>query len=285
MLMRRAERRGQAVLRSFAAMMLASVLAAPRLSAACEPAVSQAELVKPGTLVMSTNPTLPPLQYIDSSGTLKGMRITLGTEIAKRLCLNAEYIRIDFDAMVPGLAAGRWDMIDTGIFLTPARVKIMQMIPYEQQAISISVRKSDAGKVMKLDDLAGKTIGVEIGGFEEQRARDIAKQVSAKGLPAATVRTFDSFSAAYQALGAGQLDAVVSIDGVAKEYEQRDAFARPISGLDPTPVALALKSRPLAEAVARALNDMKADGSYDKLLGQYGLAPMAGPFAVSGPPA
>jgi polar amino acid transport system substrate-binding protein len=281
---RRAERRGQAVLRTFVRMILAGAVAVPHLAAACEPAVPETDVVKSGTLVMSTDPTLPPLQYIDSSGTLKGMRITLGKEIAKRLCLTAEYVRIDFDAMVPGLAAGRWDMIDTGIFFTPARVKIMQMIPYEQQAISICVRKNDADRITKLDDLAGKTIGVEIGGFEEQRARDIATQIAAKGLPATTVRTFDSFSAAYQALGAGQLDAVVSIDGVAKEYQQRGAFARPISGVDPTPVALALKSRPLADAVARVPNDMKADGSYDKLLSQYGLAPMAGPFTVSGPP-
>jgi polar amino acid transport system substrate-binding protein len=220
---------------------------------ACDSALPASDLIKAGTLVMSTNPTLPPLQYVDSSGALKGMRITLGTDIADRLCLKPEYVRVDFDAMVPGLAAGRWDMIDTGIFFTPARVKIMQMIPYEQQAISISVPKAEAAKFTKIEDLAGKTVGVEIGGFEEQ------------------------------ALGAGQVNAVVSIDGVAKEYADRGAFARPISGLFPTPVALAFKDRPLAEAVAKVLNAMKADGSYDKLFEQYGLAPMPGPFAVQGP--
>jgi polar amino acid transport system substrate-binding protein len=245
---------------------------------ACDPAVPAADLIKPGTLVMSTNPTLPPLQYVDTSGALKGMRITLGSEIAKRLCLTDDFIRIDFDAMVPGLASGRWDMIDTGIFFTPARVKIMQMIPYEQQAISLSVPKADAAKYTKIADLAGKTLGVEIGGFEEARAKDIAKTV-----PNVTVRTFDTFAAAYQALGAGQVDAVVGIDAVAKSYEERGAFARPISGLYPTPVALAFKNRALAEAVAKVLNDMKADGSYDTLFERYGLTPMPGPFAVQGP--
>ncbi len=262
---------------------VAVAFAFPGPASACDPAVPAADLVKPGTLIMSTNPTLPPLQYVDSSGALKGMRITLGDDIAQRLCLKPEYVRIDFDAMVPGLAAGRWDMINTGIFFTPARVKIMQMIPYEQQAISLSVRKPDAAKMTRIEDLAGKTIGVEIGGFEEQRAHDIAKEITAKGLAAPTIRTFDSFAAAYQALGAGQVDAVVSIDGVAKEYADRGAFARPISGLFPTPVALAFKNRNLADAVARVLNAMKADGSYDKLFIQYGLKPLPGPFAVQGP--
>ena len=67
----------------------------------CELAVSDDALIKPGTLVMSTNPTLPPMQFVDSDGNLKGMRITLGNEVAKRLCLEPEYIRIEFSAMIP----------------------------------------------------------------------------------------------------------------------------------------------------------------------------------------
>src|SRR5579871_6239277 len=72
---------------------VAVAFACPRPASACDPAVPAADLVKPGTLIMSTNPTLPPLQFVDSSGDLKGMRIELGTEIAKRLCLNPEYVR------------------------------------------------------------------------------------------------------------------------------------------------------------------------------------------------
>ena len=79
-------------------------------------------LIEPGKLVMSTNPTLPPMQFVDSvTVNLKGMRITLGDEVAKRLCLEPDYIRIEFSAMIPGLQAGRWDVINTGIFWTEER--------------------------------------------------------------------------------------------------------------------------------------------------------------------
>ena len=255
----------------------------PAVAQGCKPAVPDADLVKPGTLTMSTNPTLPPLQFVDSSGALKGMRVELGIAVANRLCLKPDYVRIDFDAMVPGLQAGRWDMINTGIFFTPARARIMQMIPNEQQAISFSVPKASAGKIAKVEDLAGKTVGVEIGGFEEQKTREIDRQLTAKSLPGLTVRTFDSFAAAYQALGAGQLDAVVSIDAVAKAYQDRGVFARPLTGLFPTPVSFAFKNRALADAVAKVLGEMKADGSYDKLFAQYGLPLFPGPFQVHGP--
>ena len=249
----------------------------------CKPTVPDSDLVAAGTLTMSTNPTLPPLQFVDSAGDLKGMRIELGTEIANRLCLKPNYIKIAFDAMIPGLQGGRWDMIDTGIFFTPARVKLMYMIPYEAQAISISIPNADKGKITKIEDLAGKTIGVEIGGFEESKSKALAADIKAKGLPDLTVRTFDTFATAYQALKAGQVDAVTSIDGVAKEYQDRGDFTRAISGLYPAPVALAFKSKELAAAVKEVLDGMRKDGAYDKLFAAYGVPPFPDPFAVHGP--
>lgn len=256
---------------------------APALAQDCKPAVPDSALTKPGTLVMSTNPTLPPLQYVDQTGTLKGMRVELGKEIAKRLCLTPEYIRIEFSAMIPGLQAGRWDMINTGIFFTAERAKLMQMIPYEKQAISVSVPAGKAGSVAKTEDLAGKTVGVEIGGFEETKTKALNEELKGKGLAPMTIRTFDNFALAYQALRAGQVEAVVSIDGVAKEYADRGDFARALSGLYATPVAVAFKSKPLADAVLKAMNEMKADGSYQKLFDSYGALPVDGDLAVSGP--
>ncbi|MCP1130122.1 ABC transporter substrate-binding protein [Robbsia andropogonis] len=251
--------------------------------AACVSPVPADALVKAGTLVMSTNPTLPPLQYIDGNGALKGMRIELGEEIAKRLCLKPEYVKIDFDAMVPGLQAGRWDVINTGIFVTDARKKIMQMIPYENQAISLSVAKGNPLKIVKTDDLSGKTVGVEIGGFEEAQARKMIKDMQDRGLSPFTLRTFDSYAVAYQALSAKQVDAVVSIDAVAGGYQQKDGFTRALSGIAPTPVALAAKQAVLAQAITKVLDEMQQDGSYAKLFSRYGMQPFTTPIAIAQP--
>ncbi|MEM7024309.1 MAG: ABC transporter substrate-binding protein, partial [Pseudomonadota bacterium] len=197
----------------------------------CEPSVPDSALIKPGTLVMSTNPTLPPMQFVDSNGELKGMRITLGDEVAKRLCLEPEYIRIEFSAMIPGLQAGRWDVINTGIFWTEERAGMMQMIPYEAQAISISVPSGNPQGIAAPEDLAGKSVGVEIGGFEEAKLKLLDEELQGKGLDPIDVRTFDNFATAYQALRAGQTDATVTIDSTAAEYAKRGEFDRAISGL------------------------------------------------------
>ena len=249
----------------------------------CKYSVPDSQLVQKGTLTMSVNPTLPPVQYVDQTGALKGMRVELGEEIAKRLCLKAEYVRIEFSAMIPGLQAGRWDIINTGIFFTEERAKLMQMLPYEDQAISISTAKGNPGKITKPDDLAGKTIGVEIGGFEERKTRELDKQLTDKGMKGMNIRTFENFAMAFQALRAGQVEVALSIDSTGAEYQKRGDFERVLSGLFPTPVALALKNKPLAETVAKVLNDMKADGSFQKLFDQYGVKAIDGAVVVKGP--
>ena len=257
--------------------------AAPVRAADCEPKVPDSALVSPGKLTMSTNPTLPPLQFVDSSGELKGMRVTLGNEIAKRLCLIPEYVRIEFSAMIPGLQAGRWDVINTGIFWNAERAAMMRMVPYESQAISVSVQKGNPEKIAKEEDLAGKTVGVEIGGFEEAKLKELDKKLQGEGLEAINIRTFDNFALAYQALASGQADATVSIDPTAAEYAKRGDFDRTISGLFPTPVALAMNDDQVADAVVNALNEMMKDGSYKKLMDEYGLLANTEPFALRGP--
>lgn len=249
----------------------------------CKYNVPDSQLVKKGTLVMSVNPTLPPMQYVDQTGALKGMRVELGEEVAKRLCLKPEYVRIEFSAMIPGLQAGRWDMINTGIFYTEERAKLMQMLPYEDQAISITTAKGNPGKIAKPEDLSGKTIGVEIGGFEERKTRELDKQLTDKGMKGMNIRTYENFAMSFQSLRAGQVEVALSIDSTGAEYQKRGDFDRVLSGLFPTPVALALKSKPLAETVAKVLNDMKADGSFQKLFTAYGVKPIDGAVVLKGP--
>ncbi|MCW5261708.1 ABC transporter substrate-binding protein [Verminephrobacter eiseniae] len=250
---------------------------------ACKSPVPDAVLVKKGTLIMSVNPTLPPMQFVDQTGALKGMRVELGEAIAKRLCLTPEYVRIEFSAMIPGLQAGRWDIINTGIFYTDERAKLMQMLPYEDQAISISTARGNPLKINKPEDLSGKSIGVEIGGFEERKARELDKQLTDKGLKGMTIRTFENFAMAFQSLRAGQVEVALSIDSTGAEYQKRGDFDRVLHGLFPTPVALAAKNKELSIAVAKVLNDMKADGSLNKLLDQYGVKATDGAVLVKGP--
>lgn len=241
-------------------------------------------IIKPGTLVMSINPTLPPLQFVDDKGQLQGMRVELANELCKRMGLTPEYIRTEFATMVPGLAAKRWDMINTGIFFTEERSKLMYMVPYEQAAISFLAAKGNPLGIKSIDDLAGRKISVELGGIEERRTREVAKIILDKGLKPVTVLTFNNFAESFQALRAGQADAATSIDATAMYHQSRGDFTRAISGVFPQTACFAFANKTLALAVVDALNSTKKDGFYDKLLDKYGVLKMEGPtFAISGP--
>ena len=246
--------------------------------------IAPPNLIKAGTLIMSINPTLPPLQYVDDKGQLQGMRVELANECCKRLGLAPEYIRTEFATMIPGLAAKRWDMINTGIFWTEERSKLMYMVPYEQAAISFLVAKGNPLGVKTVDDLAGKKISVELGGIEERRTREVSDIVAKKGLKPLNVLTFNNFAEAFQALKAGQSDAATSIDATAMFMQTRGDFTRAISGVFPQTACFAFANKPLAEAVVGALNDLKKDGTYDKLLDQYGVLKIdEATFSIKGP--
>jgi polar amino acid transport system substrate-binding protein len=249
-----------------------------------EPKIAPPTIIKAGTLVMSINPTLPPLQFVDDKGELKGMRVELANECCKRLGLAPEYIRTEFATMIPGLAAKRWDMINTGIYFTEERSKLMYMVPYEQAAISFLAAKGNPLGLKAIDDLAGHRISVELGGIEEKRTREVADMVAKKGLKPVTVMTFNNFGEAFQALRAGQSDAATSIDATAMYMQQRGDFTRAISGVFPQTACFAFANKALAETLAGTLNDLKKDGFYDKLFDQYGVLKVDTPtFAIRGP--
>ncbi|MCX8997186.1 transporter substrate-binding domain-containing protein [Rhizobiaceae bacterium BDR2-2] len=271
--------RAQAYLGGVAMALLAGVAVAQD----CTPKIADDHLIKAGHLVMATSPTLPPMAYADQQGVLKGLRIELGYEIAKRLCLKPEYISTEYATMVPGLQGGRWDMINAGLFVTAERRKILFMIPYENLAISISTSVGASDPITKVDDLAGKTVSTDIGGYAERKIKELNEDFKKRGLAPMNINLFDNYATVYQALRAGQVEAAVSIDPVAKQYQDRGEFTHALSGMYPTPGSLSFGSKDVADAVSEAMKEMNADGTLQTLMGGYGVSIAPGDLAVLGP--
>ncbi|WP_138471249.1 ABC transporter substrate-binding protein [Poseidonocella sp. HB161398] len=263
-----------------------AVLASPHAGLAqdCTPKVDGSALLVPGEVQVSINPISPPMQYLGSDGKLKGMRVEVGDAIIDRLCLASVHIRVDdFGTMIPGLQAGRWDIINTGVFFTEERAKIIYLVRYENQAISVATLPGKASEIKTVDDLAGKKIGVDIGGYEENKLKLLDQELQAKGLPPIQIMIFNDTNINYQALRAGQIDASFTIDAVSAEYAQRGISELALTGLYPSPVAIAFRNPDLARAFAGELQAMREDGSYQAIFEKYGKSPWEGPFDVKGP--
>ncbi|PWR04616.1 hypothetical protein DKT77_01220 [Meridianimarinicoccus roseus] len=230
--------------------------------------------IEPGVLTMSINATLPPRQYLDASGNLQGLHPDLGNEIARRLCLEPAYMNVGFEVQIPGLASKRWDMINTGMYYNPDRAKIMRMVPYVVNALAIVVQQGNPLGVDGYEDLAGESVGTEISGFADNLIREINEQQVASGLESMDIQAFNTFGDAFAALGAGQVRAVFGPDATAAYLAERGAFEVGASGLNPgLPSSFGFDGatgEALADAVAQALRDMVADGTYDKMMSAYG---------------
>ena len=76
---------------------------------------------------------------------------------------------------------------------------------------------------------------MEIGGFEERKARELDEQLTDKGMKGMTIRTFENFAMAFQSLRAGQVEVALVVDSTGAEYQKRGDFDRVLHGLFPTP--------------------------------------------------
>ena len=255
----------------------------PAAAQTCKSAIPDSDLVAPGQIQMSINPTLPPQQFIDEKGELQGLNVELMKEIAKRLCIPLEFIRMDFPPMVPALTAGRFDGIDTGMFWTEERSKIAYTVPYAQQTISITVAKGKP-KLASMEAIGGKKAGVEVNSYQERWLRGADKEATAKGAKPIEILTFTTQTDVIAALRAGQVEAAILIDQTAKEIERRGVVEVTATGLGGAPTTMMYRNRAVAEKVAATLTAMKADGTYDKLFDKFGItkAPES-VFTIRGP--
>ncbi|MEJ1156663.1 ABC transporter substrate-binding protein [Prosthecomicrobium sp. N25] len=267
--------------------LLLAAVAAPALPAAaqsCQPALQPPAILVAGELSMAINPTLPPQQFIDEKGQLQGLNFELGSEVARKLCLTPKFIRMDFPAMIPGLGAGRFDIINTGLFWTEERSKTMFLVPYALQAISIVVMEKNPLGLKSIDDLAGRSVSVETNTYTERKTKELSDALVAKGLKPITIRGFNTATESFSALKAGQVDAGMNLDETAIDLVRRGGVVRIANGLGGSQITFAFKSKPLAEAFAKALGETKADGFYDKVFDKFGMTRLTeATFAIRGP--
>ena len=262
----------------------AVLLAAPAYAqGACTPAVSAGHMIEPGKWQMSINPTLPPQQFVDSHGELQGLNVELARDIAKRLCLEPVFLRMDFPSMVPGLRASRFDTINTGLFWTEERSKLFYLVPYAQQAISIYGLPDSPLAITSFDDLAGRSVGVESATYQERKSREVNAAMVARGLKPIDFHAFATASETVAALRAGQLEAAINIDEAAADLAGKHIAKIWLHGLFGTDITFAFRDKALAEAFATALTAAKADGAYAKLFDAFGMTKLpADSFAIRG---
>lgn len=259
---------------------------AARAQSDCTPKLGHPPLVREGALIGAINPTVAPIQYVDDSGNIIGLDVDLGNEIAKRLCLKMEFQSTQFATMIPILKEGRIDMIDSFMFYTPERAAQVLMVPYGASTMAIVVPKKNTDAISGPEYFSGKAFGVELGTVDLRDAQAASAALEKAGKPPITIRTFDTYANVLQALSAGQVDGAFIGTEEAFYYRKKgvDFFRIALTGYDPHAEALAFKDPAVANAVAAVMNEMHADGTFDKIFKPYGHCVLPGPYKITSGP-
>lgn len=146
-----------------------------------------------------------PYGYADPTGKLTGEAPTVAGEILKQMGVpKMEGVLTTFDALIPGLKAGRFDMVTAGMFITPERCQeVLFSDPDYVVTDSFAVRKGDARSqgVVDLPTLAKSSAkaGTTKGGV-------IIDQAAANGLGKSRLTIFPDDNSGMEALQTGRID-------------------------------------------------------------------------------
>ncbi len=156
-----------------------------------------------GKLIMMTNATFPPYEYLNGSE-VAGADVDIAQMIADEIGVELDVVDMDFDGLPIALQNGKGDLVAAGMTITPERQEAVDFsIPYTDATQLIIVNKENP-KVSGPEDFEGKTIGVQLG-----TTGDIYIQYEIDDGANITVKQYKSNMDAAMDLINGKLDAIV----------------------------------------------------------------------------
>ena len=213
---------------------------------------------------VATDATWPPFESVDEkTKEIVGFDIDLFKAIAAKQGLQVEFINVNFDPLLAGMAKGQYDAAISSITITEDRKKDMLFSdPYFSAGQIIVVKKTNT-TITDKTNLAGK-VGAQIG---TTGAMEVGK------IAAATLKTYDEIGLAYQDLMNGQIDAVVADNPIALDYVLKNADKLKTVGSVFTDesygIAVSKNNPELLTKINAGLKAVKADNLPDQLVQKW----------------
>lgn len=259
-------------------MKFAKVLLAAAFSLGAATVVTGAATADQLKLIVAVEGAFPPYNEVAADGSLQGFDVDIAHEVCKKINAECSYVKQDWDGMIPGLLAKKFDVIISSMGILPEREeKIDFTIPYYQAPTALIALKSAGVKAggdgyPDPESLAGKKIGVQRATAYESWAR--------QSWPKAEIVVYDSAQSADLDMQNGRLDArfddyIVESSGIMKgeggdQYELvGKIYTETAMGSKGEGIALRKGNDELKAAINKAILDMRADGSYKAINDKY----------------
>ena len=213
------------------------------------------------TLVMATNAEFPPYEYYEGSDII-GIDADIMTEVANELGMTLKIEDMAFDSIIAAVKSGKADVGVAGMTITEDRQASVDFSDPYTTARQVVILK-DGSEIKTVDDLAGKTIGVQLGTTGDIYAGDVE---------GATIERYNKGYEAVQALLQGKVDCVIIDNEPAKVFVAENEGLKILDtsyAEEEYAIAIALDNTELLEQVNTALAELKADGTIDTIIDKY----------------
>ncbi|CAN7370380.1 transporter substrate-binding domain-containing protein [Paenibacillus sp. LjRoot56] len=246
----------------------------PAVAATSAPATSQTvqQIKKNGKLVIGTSGNFRPMTFMNEQSQITGLDIDIGTMIAEKLGVKIEFVPGNIAGLIPGLVAGKFDLVMSALSETDERKKSIDFsIPYGKDG-TVAVTLKDTTKVEDVTKLSGLITGViggsathtvikEFGGFKE-------------------LKEYPGNAEAFTDLKAGRIDLYAVGNIAANDYIKNDKSDKPLKLVGNVAAVKNMgvgmrKNEPELKAIIDSLIDEKMkDGTIDKLATKWVGAPL-----------
>ncbi|WP_058368090.1 transporter substrate-binding domain-containing protein [Psychrobacter sp. ENNN9_III] len=234
---------------------------APEENAVSDTAASDA----PINVKIATESSYKPFSYTDADGKLIGYEIELVDALCAQMKAECEVISQDWDGLIPGLNAQKFDAIIAGMSITPERKEVVDFTdPYFHTGIILIGKKGDD---ISVADLKGQPVASQRSTVSSQYLQD--------EYPDADIKLYDTQDNAYLDLTSGRLrammsDKVTGIDWLKTEAGQDyEVKGQEISTEEDAMGIAFRKGDPLVARFNEALAELKSNGVYDQITGSY----------------
>ena len=226
--------------------------------------------VTEGKLTMSTNATFPPYEMLADDGSFEGIDVEVAGAIAEKLGLELQIDDMGFDAALLAVQGDspKADIVMAGVTVTEDRQLVMNFSDSYATGIQVVIVK-EGSEIKSIDDLEGKKIGTQMGTTGYIYCSDTPEN---GGYGEENVIAYDSGITAVQALVNGQVDCVVIDNEPAQAYVKANAG---LSILDTEftnedyAIGMNKGNACLLAAVNAAMAELKADGTFQKIVEKY----------------
>ncbi|MBM6822492.1 basic amino acid ABC transporter substrate-binding protein [Fusobacterium mortiferum] len=213
-------------------------------------------------IYVGTNAEFPPFEYLEN-GKITGFDIELMNEIGKVLNADIKIQDMAFDGLLPALQLKKVDVVIAGMTATEERMKTVAFTQPYYIASQVIIVKEEDNSIKSFEDLKGKRVGVMLGFTGDTVVSEI------EGVK---IERFNAAYAGIMALKADKADAVVLDSEPAKNYVKQNPglkLAEADAAKEEYAIAIRKNDKALLEKIEKALTEIKANGTYDKLIEKY----------------